>query len=132
MSKKIAIIILISFIIVSSLISSFLRNTYKLKFEGNTSNRQEQVSEDNEPPVLELKYDKLILYLGDDLDYKALVLEAYDNKDGDVLSNVKHTEIDTSKLGIQDLEYSVKDNSGNETKKQIQVTILDKLPKYGE
>lgn len=131
MSKKVAIIILIVFIIISSFISNFLRHSYEVKISNN-SNQEEQTSEDKVPPILELKYDKLILYLDDEIDYEAFILEAYDDKDGDLISEVNHTEIDTSKLGLQEIEYSLKDNSGNESKKQIQVTILDKLPEYGE
>lgn len=131
MSKKVAIIILISFAVVSSLISSFLRHSYEIKVSNN-SNKVDQLSEDKEPPILELKYDKLILYLGDEVDYEAFILEAYDDKDGNLISKVNYKEIDTSKLGLQEIEYSLKDSSGNETKKHIQVTILDKLLEYGE
>lgn len=131
MSKKVAIIILISFIVISSLITSFLRNTYKIKVLDNFIS-EEDVLEDNESPILELKYDKIILYLGDKLDYEVLISEAYDDKDGDLFSKVKYTEIDTTKLGIQEIEYSVEDSSGNETKEKLQVTILDNFPEYGE
>lgn len=132
MSKKVAIIIIIGFIIVSNVLTSVFRNSYKNKTSGDSTSIKEQTQEDKEAPVLELKDDKLILYQDDVFNYEAFILEAYDEIDGDLLSEVKHNEIDTSCLGIQKLVYSVKDKSGNEAIKEVQITILEKLSVDGD
>lgn len=131
MNKKIAIIILISFIVFSSIITSLIHRATSNQLTPK-NNEVEEVTVDNEAPKLVLKESKIIIYQNDILNYESMIVEATDNIDGDLISNVEHNIIDTSEIGEYDLEYKVKDSSGNETVQILQVIIKESLPISGD
>ena len=71
---------------------------------------------DHTPPTIELKGEKeIVLAVGDE--YKEYGVDAYDNNDGDISKEVDiNGTVDTSKVGLYKLEYSVKDSNGNISK----------------
>lgn len=130
MNKKIAIIILIGFIIFSSVLTSIIRSA-----TSNPSKPKEEVKEtivDTEAPNLVLKESKMIIYQDVPFNYEAMIVEATDNIDGDLTSKVEHNVIDTSEVGEYELEYKVKDKAGNESKQVINVIVKESLPVAGD
>lgn len=122
MSKKQAIVIIAIFWI----ITTFLPTTLHF-LDRNDEYVEVILVEDTTPPILKLKYDKLVIYEEDIIDYDSLILEAFDDIDHDVTSFVKHNEIDTSIAGNYVLEYKVEDSSGNEAITSMEIIIREKL-----
>lgn len=131
MNKKIAIMILICFIIFSSVITSIIHKASSNKLKNNEINNQ-KVENDTTSPNLVLKESKLIIYQNDILNYEAMVVEATDDVDGDLSSKVEHNVIDTSEVGEYELEYKVKDNAGNEAKQKLEIIVKEPLPVAGD
>ncbi len=133
MKKKNLIIILIIVFVISSIVSILFN--YK-NIERNLNIKQEEQKEQNQyeemlkqdliSPVLILKQDKLIMYQGDELNYKSFIKKASDNLEGDLTEKVKYTEIDTSKIGEFYVDYEVSDSAGNVIKARLLVIIREK------
>lgn len=79
----------------------------------------------NEKPVLEFKNSRVQISRDSEVDYLSYLLTAKDNEDGDLKSKVKYKTIDSSQVGSNQIEYSLKDTDGNEVKKILKVDIVD-------
>lgn len=131
MNKKIAIIILISFIVFSSIITSLIHQATSNQLTPNEEIKKENIIDD-EAPNLVLKESKLVIYQNDVLNYEAMVIEATDNIDGDLTNSVEYNKIDTTAVGEYEIEYKVKDSSGNEIKQILEVVVKESLPIAGD
>lgn len=78
---------------------------------------------DKEPPILEIdSEDSISIYVNDE--YNEPTVKATDNYDGDITDRIeKKGSVDNSKAGTYEIEYSVKDSSGNESVKTIKVEV---------
>ena len=92
----------------------------------NYKNIKEMLKQDLISPVLILKQDKLIMYQGDELNYKSFIKEATDNLEGSLTDRVKYTKIDTSKTGEFYVDYEVSDSASNVIKARLLVIIREK------
>lgn len=133
MKKKKLWILLIAVLFVSSLTSVlFNYKNIKRNIEISKEEKEEQeaketmLKQDLISPVLILKQDKLIMYQGDELNYKSFIKEASDNLEGDLTDKVKYTKIDTSKTGEFYVDYEVSDIAGNVIKARLLVIIKEK------
>lgn len=133
MKKKKLWILLIAVLFVSSLTSVlFNYKDIKRNIEISKEEKAEQeaketmLKQDLISPVLILKQDKLIMYQGDELNYKSFIKEASDNLEGDLTDKVKYTKIDTSKTGEFYIDYEVSDTAGNVIKARLLVIIKEK------
>lgn len=88
--------------------------------------KEEMLKQDLISPVLILKQDKLIMYQGDELNYKSFIKEATDNLEGDLTDRVKYTKIDTSKTGEFYVDYEVSDSASNVINARLLVIIREK------
>lgn len=131
MNKKIAIIILISFIVFSSIITSLIHRATSNQLTPNQEIKEDTII-DNETPNLVLKESKMVIYQNDILNYESMIIEATDNVDGDLTSFVEHNVIDTTDVGEYEIEYKVKDSSGNETIQILEVLVKESLPVAGD
>lgn len=88
---------------------------------------------DTTKPELKIDGDKEIFIHVDDT-YTKPVVTANDNYDGDLTNNIKvFTNVDTSKSGVYEIKYSVKDSSDNETNDVIVVNVQEKeVPKVNK
>ncbi len=69
--------------------------------------------------------DNISIYVGDE--YKEPLFTAIDNYDGDITDKVeKNGTVDNSKVGTYEVEYIIKDSSGNETTKKITIEVKEK------
>lgn len=133
MNRKKLLVVLIISIIVSSVVSiSFnYRNikkniTIAKEIQQEQQEYEEQLKQDLISPILILKQDKIIMYQGDELNYKAFIKKASDNLEGDLTEKVKYTEIDTSKIGEFYVDYEVSDSASNTIKARLLVIIREK------
>ncbi|MFQ9766251.1 MAG: hypothetical protein ACLRYM_06040 [Thomasclavelia ramosa] len=78
---------------------------------------------DDIPPVLELSQESIEVNINDRIDYRSYIVKAEDNSDRLNISDVIYNEINTAVSGIYTLNYAVQDSAGNETSKDIQVTV---------
>lgn len=131
MNKKIAIIILISFIVFSSIITNLIHRATTNQLTPNQEIKEETLIDD-EAPNLVLKESDIVIYQNDVLNYESMIIEATDNVDGDLTSFVEHNEIDTTNIGEYEIEYKVKDSSENETKQILKVLVKEALPIAGD
>lgn len=133
MKKKKLWILLIVVLFVCSLTSvlfnykNIKRNIEIAKEEQVEKERKEEIlKQDLISPILILKQDKLIMYQGDELNYKSFIKEATDNLEGDLTDRVKYTKIDTSKTGEFYVDYEVSDSASNVIKARLLVIIREK------
>lgn len=77
----------------------------------------------NNVPVIETVADDITISQNTSINYNELINSAIDEEDGNILENVTHNDIDTSKVGLQNLIYTVTDSDGNTTAKTVRVTI---------
>ena len=77
----------------------------------------------NNVPVIETVADDITISQNTSINYNELINSAIDEEDGNILANVTHNDIDTSKVGLQNLIYTVTDSDGNTTAKTVHVTI---------
>lgn len=133
MKKKKLWILLIVVLFVCSLTSvlfnykNIKRNIEIAKEEQvKKARKEEMLKQDLISPVLILKQDKLIMYQGDELNYKSFIKEATDNLEGDLTDRVKYTKIDTSKTGEFYVDYEVSDSASNVIKARLLVIIREK------
>lgn len=79
------------------------------------------------PQIKLIGGDKVIVTKGDN--YQELGFSAIDNYDGDLKNKVEVTgEVNTSKVGIYKVTYTVRDSSGNQTKVIREVEVALKSP----
>ncbi len=78
---------------------------------------------DKEPPKISL-LKEIILEYGEEFDILKYIT-AIDNLDGNISSLIEYTNIDTKKLGFQNVDFRVVDSSGNETKFSTIVKVMD-------
>ena len=133
MKKKKLWILLIVVLFVCSITSvlfnykNIKRNIERAKEEQVEKERKEEMlKQDLISPVLILQQDKLIMYQGDELNYKSFIKEATDNLEGDLTDRVKYTKIDTSKTGEFYVDYEVSDSASNVIKARLLVIIREK------
>lgn len=84
---------------------------------------------DNQP-ILELTQSRVQVALNEQFDYQAYLKTASDKEDGDMISKVQHTDIQTSQKGSYQVDYSLKDSDENEVKKALKVDVV-KIDKEG-
>ena len=77
-------------------------------------------------PILILSQDKVIMYQGDELNYKSFIKEASDNLEGDLTDKVKYNELDINQVGEFVVDYEISDTALNTTKAELQVIIKEK------
>jgi len=126
MTKKSAIIILVSFIIVLNVIVGLFQK-YVGKDEPQNNTVEEQNIVDNEAPILVLKENKFVIYQGVDFNYEAFIVSATDNIDGDLRDKVQYNEVDFSNIGTYKIEYSVEDNAGNKTTEILDLIVKEDI-----
>lgn len=98
-----------------------------LRQEQEEKDRQDAILKaDQVAPILMLTQDKVILYQGDELNYKSFIKEASDNLEGDLTDKVSFETLDTSKLGEYYIDYEVSDIALNVTKARLKVIIKEK------
>lgn len=126
MTKKSAIIILVSFIIVLNILVGLFQK-YVAKSETQNNTVEEQNIVDNEAPTLVLKENKFVIYQGVEFNYDAFIVSATDNIDGDLKDKVQYNEVDLSKIGTYKIEYSVEDNAGNKTTEILDLIVKEDI-----
>ena len=87
---------------------------------------EEMLKSDEVAPILILTQDKLVMYQGDEINYKSFIKEASDNLEGNLIERVKYNELDVNKIGEFVVSYEVSDKALNTTKIDIQVIIKEK------
>ena len=121
-------------IIVSDNIDTSIPGTYQVNysyenlFVKNNIERKVVVV-DNIPPTLSVEKEKVTIFVNNKIDVGKI--KATDNIDGDISKNVTISELDTSKSGSYKLKISIKDSSGNETSKEVDVKIKKRPVKNG-
>ena len=80
--------------------------------------------EDKTAPALELTKTRIQVGVNSQVDYQSYIQKAIDEVDGDLISAVQYNEIDTSKTGQYEVQYTVKDESGNESKQTLLVDVV--------
>lgn len=75
-------------------------------------------------PVLELSQARVQVELNKQFDYQSYIKTANDKEDGDLLSKVEHSDIQTTKAGSYQVDYSLKDNDNHEVKKVLKVDVV--------
>lgn len=86
----------------------------------------EMLKSDEVAPILILTQDKLVMYQGDEINYKSFIKEASDNLEGNLIERVKYNELDVNKIGEFVVSYEVSDKALNTTKIDLQVIIKEK------
>ena len=87
---------------------------------------EEMLKSDEVAPILILTQGKLVMYQGDEINYKSFIKEASDNLEGDLIERVKYNELDVNKIGEFVVSYEVSDKALNTTKIELQVIIKEK------
>lgn len=87
---------------------------------------EEMLKSDEVAPILILTQDKLVMYHGDEINYKSFIKEASDNLEGNLIERVKYNELDVNKIGEFVVSYEVSDKALNTTKIDLQVIIKEK------
>lgn len=134
MNKR-KLILLIVFAILCSFVISILFSKLEKHTEIKRDNylkqekeaEQEIVNSDPVFPVLTLKRNKLSIYQGDEINYKAFIKEASDNLEGDMVSSVNYNEIDTNQVGTYVVEYSLSDSAGNTVTADLEIIVRPKI-----
>ena len=87
---------------------------------------EEMLKSDEVAPILILTQDKLVVYQGDEIDYKSFIKEASDNLEGNLIERVKYNELNINEIGKFVVSYEVSDRALNTTKAELQVIIKEK------
>ena len=87
---------------------------------------EEMLKSDEVAPILILTQDKLVMYQGDEINYKSFIKEASDNLEDNLIERVKYNELDVNKIGEFVVSYEVSDKALNTTKIDLQVIIKEK------
>lgn len=134
MNKR-KLILLIVFAILCSFVVSILFSKLEKHTEIKRDNylkqekeaEQKIVNSDTVFPVLTLKRNKLSIYQGDEINYKAFIKEASDNLEGDMVSSVNYNEIDTNQVGTYVVKYSLSDSAENIVTADLEITVRPKI-----
>lgn len=134
MNKR-KLILLIVFAILCSFVISILFSKLEKHTEIKRDNYLKQEKEEEQKivnsdtvfPVLTLKRNKLSIYQGDEINYKAFIKEASDNLEGDMVSSVNYNEIDTNQVGTYVVEYSLSDSAGNTVTADLEIIVRPKI-----
>lgn len=134
MNKR-KLILLIVFAILCSFVVSILFSKLEKHTEIKRDNylkqekeaEQKIVNSDTVFPVLTLKRNKLSIYQGDEINYKAFIKEASDNLEGDMVSSVNYNEIDTNQVGTYVVKYSLNDSAENIVTADLEITVRPKI-----
>lgn len=78
----------------------------------------------DEAPVLKLNKSRIQVDVNSSIDYLSYVHQAFDEVDGDLMSQVSYNEIDTSQVGQYQVLYSVKDKANHEVKQKLIVDVV--------
>lgn len=87
---------------------------------------EEMLKSDEVAPILILTQDKLVVYQGDEIDYKSFIKESSDNLEGNLIERVKYNELNINEIGEFVVSYEVSDRALNTTKAELQVIIKEK------
>lgn len=87
---------------------------------------EEMLKSDEIAPILILTQDKLVMYQGDEINYKSFIKEASDNLEGNLIERVKYNELDINEIGEFVVSYEVSDKALNTTTIELQVIIKAK------
>lgn len=82
------------------------------------------VTDDNTPPTIQGVHD-ISLYLGGSVSYRSGVV-VKDDKDPAPKLEVDSSQVDLSNPGTYPLVYTARDMTGNETRKEVTVTVAEK------
>ena len=134
MNKR-KLILLIVFALLCSFVISILFSKLEKHTEIKRDNYLKQEKEEEQKivnsdtvfPVLTLKRNKLSIYQGDEINYKAFIKEASDNLEGDMVSSVNYNEIDTNQVGTYVVEYSLSDSAGNTVTADLEIIVRPKI-----
>ena len=77
------------------------------------------------PPVLQLKKDKVEIYVKEVFDARAYVKKAYSDYDGDLDVSIRGS-FDVKKAGTYTITYQVKDSSGHTATKELRLIVKEK------
>jgi len=77
------------------------------------------------PPVLQLKKDKVKIYVKEAFDARAYVKKAYSDYDGDLDVSIRGS-FDVKKAGTYTITYQVKDSSGHTATKELRLIVKEK------
>lgn len=77
------------------------------------------------PPVLQLKKDKVEIYVKEAFDARAYVKKAYSDYDGDLDVSIRGS-FDVKKAGTYTITYQVKDSSGHTATKELRLIVKEK------
>lgn len=94
--------------------------------EAEKEKYEEMLKADEIAPILILSQDKVIMYQGDELNYKSFIKEASDNLEGDLTDKVKYNELDINQVGEFVVDYEISDTALNTSKAELQVIIKEK------
>lgn len=94
--------------------------------EAEKEKYEEMLKADEIAPILILSQDKVIMYQGDELNYKSFIKEASDNLEGNLTDKVKYNELDINQVGEFVVDYEISDTALNTTKAELQVIIKEK------
>lgn len=104
---------------------NYIKYTAKYKHVSKTIKREVKVIDDSKPSI-KLKYDEVLLYVGNE--YKETGYEATDNYDGDLTDKVEVTNnVDINTEGEYEVIYTVKDSSGNKAEVKKKVKVVPKV-----
>lgn len=116
--KKMYVLIIICMVILSYFGTKLVANINDYSVQKSMETKRK-----NNVPVIETVADDITISQNTSINYNELINSAIDEEDGNILENVTHNDIDTSKVGLQNLIYTVTDSDGNTTAKTVRVTI---------
>lgn len=116
--KKMYVLIIICMVILSYFGTKLVANINDYSVQKSMETKRK-----NNVPVIETVADDITISQNTSINYNELINSAIDEEDGNILANVTHNDIDTSKVGIQNLIYTVTDSDGNTTAKTVHITI---------
>lgn len=128
MKKKLGIFTLIILVILIPLGISMLKDSKDDDKEDKKLSPQQEtgtIERDTEAPVITLVNSKLSIEQGSEINYKAQLDKAKDNKDGTITKKVKWNEIDVEEVGEHEVIYTVKDEAGNKGEAVLIVTVKE-------
>lgn len=116
--KKMYVLIIICMVILSYFGTKLVANINDYSVQKSMETKRK-----NNVPVIETVADDITISQNTSINYNELINSAIDEEDGNILANVTHNDIDTSKVGLQNLIYTVTDSDENTTAKTVHVTI---------
>ncbi len=116
--KKTYILIIICMAILSYFGTRLVTNINDYSVQKSLENKRK-----NNVPIIEVVSEDVTISQNANIDYSKFLKSATDEEDGDLTSNVTHNDIDSTKIGTQNIVYSVTDSDGNTATKTVRVTI---------